>query len=116
MDETTTIHGITVRKMWPKRRFDLPEWELSRDGKIVGYLKQWRASRGGVVFFNLTAFHPETGKALDMGSDTKFDARVAKLDSFLADPMPDLWKRMSTWEREVYQAARQDGDAPEPGA
>ena len=75
-----------VRRMIPKRLDDLPEWEVSRDGRIIGWVRQKRVGRSVSTFFEAIGIHPVTGERVRLELSTDFDERVAAISQLQDDP------------------------------
>lgn len=72
--------------MIPKRRGDRPEWEVSRDGRIVGWVAEHTIGRSSAVFYRAIAVHPDTGELVNLENSTDRGERVARIEDFLDDP------------------------------
>lgn len=77
---------VQVRRMLPAKRNDPPEWEISVDGVVIGWIVQWKPPRGRTVFYRATVIHPGNGKLVGLESDPDFDNRVHVIEEFHRDP------------------------------
>jgi hypothetical protein len=78
--------GPKVRKMMPRRERDLPEWEVSIDGSVVGWIRQHKIGRAISTFYNATAIYPPTGQLVNLENSIDFDERLAVIVAFVEDP------------------------------
>ena len=74
------------RKMLPRRQRDLPEWEVSTDGQVIGWVSEWHATTTRTIFYRSTAVHPVNGKHVGLESSPDFENRVQAIVDFNADP------------------------------
>jgi hypothetical protein len=56
------------------------------DGKVAGYVEEWRTRGASATFYRATGLHPETGKECRLESSTNLDERVATVLDFYTDP------------------------------
>ena len=75
-----------VRKMLPRKRRDLPEWEVSDGGQVLGWIKEWHATTTRTVFYRATAIHPTNGRHVGLESSPDFENRVQVIVDFHNDP------------------------------
>ena len=77
--------SATVRKMLPSKRNDRPEFEISLDGVVIGWLKE-HPYRGD-SFWGAIGIHRPTGERVDLELSKDFEGRVETLVTFWNDPM-----------------------------
>ncbi len=67
---------IEIRKMLPSRRGELPAFEISLDGQVIGRVHQ-TALRGAVnAFFRAVGVFPGTTRKVDLQLNTDLQDRV----------------------------------------
>ena len=71
--------------MLPKRQRDRPEWEVSVDGQVIGWITQWQATTSRTLFYRATAIHPANGRQVSLESSPDFDNRVRVIEGFHLD-------------------------------
>ncbi|WP_344754744.1 hypothetical protein [Gryllotalpicola koreensis] len=76
MADDAATPDYTTRLMWPKRRLDLPEWEVMVGGRIVGWVRQVRIGRSSVVFFEATGMLDGERVRLEVTADRDERFRV----------------------------------------
>lgn len=72
--------------MLPARRNELPRFEISLDGTVIGWVAQ-TALRGAVnPFYRAIGIYPAMGREIDLQLDTSFDGRVQVVRRFHERP------------------------------
>jgi len=76
--------GLYVREMLPATRHALPEWEVSFDRQVIGYVR----SRGyrAITFYEAIGVHNVTGEQISLESSTDREERVQVVLRFWLDP------------------------------
>ena len=46
--------------MIPARRNDLPEWEISLDNRMIGWVREWHATTSPYQFYRAIGIDPAT--------------------------------------------------------
>lgn len=72
--------------MLPEKRHSLPRWELTREGQIVGWIKEIQVGRATRHFFNATGIDPKNGNHVNLESPTGFEDAVRAIDDFRDHP------------------------------
>jgi hypothetical protein len=78
--------ATTVRLMIPARRNDLPEWEISRDQHVIGWVREWHASTSTRPFYRATGIDPDTGQRVALESSADRDERIQAVQDFHEHP------------------------------
>ena len=92
--------GVRLDKLLPKstrQRHALLEWNVCFDGKRIGRIEQWQARGAASTFYRAKAFHPATGKVIELESDTDLAERVAKVLAAWRDP--ERFVHKPSWEQ-----------------
>jgi hypothetical protein len=77
---------INVRKMLPARRNELPVFEISLDGDVIGLVAQ-TALRGAVnVFYRAWGIYPETTRRIDLQLSIDRDQQIETVRRFHENP------------------------------
>lgn len=77
---------ITVRQMLPSRRGELPVFEISLDGEVIGFVHETRL-RGAVnPFYRAWGIYPGTTRRIDLQLATGFDMQVDVVRRFHSYP------------------------------
>jgi len=80
------MHPVTLRVMVPKRRQDRPVWEISIDGRTIGWLAEHQVGRSTVTFYNATGIYRQDGRTVDLQNDSNFRHQLEMLIEFDQDP------------------------------
>lgn len=91
--------GVRLVLLPPKsarQRHAQPEWDVLLDGRRIGRIEQWRVRSATATFYRARAFHPETGKAVELESATDLTERIEKIVAAWHDP--DRYVHKSSWE------------------
>jgi hypothetical protein len=91
--------GVRLQRLPPKSRRvrnPPPEWEVQLEGERIGQIEQWKVDSASAIFYRATAFHPETGQAIPLESNTDLAERVEKVVEAWRDPTRFLHK--ASWE------------------
>ena len=65
-----------IRLMIPSRRNDLPEWEINRNGQVIGWVRQWSASTSSRPFYCAIGIDPKNGNRVNLESSGDRDERI----------------------------------------
>lgn len=79
--------------MIPSRRNALPEWEISLDQHVIGWVQEWRPSTSSRPFYRAIGIDPDTGKRVNLESSTGFDERILTVREFHDHPEASLHRR-----------------------
>ena len=87
--EPRRLRGTSVRRMLPatRRPTEPPRWEVSTDGRVIGWIDRHRIGGASANFYFATGVHPATGTHYRLESSTDFVERVDVLQLFDIDPM-----------------------------
>lgn len=75
-----------VRLMIPVRRNDPPEWEISLDGHVIGWVRQWRPSTSSRPFYRAIGIDPDTGQRVNLENSADRDERIQTVHDFHDHP------------------------------
>jgi hypothetical protein len=81
--------GVQIRLMRPatRRRSERPRWEVSAQGRVIGWVDENVIGGSSAVFYFVTAIHPENGREYRLENSTDFHDRVEVIRRFDLDPM-----------------------------
>lgn len=91
--------GVRLVLLPPKsvrQRNAQPEWDVLLNGQRIGRIEQWRARGATSMFYRAKAFHPETGKVIELESATDLGERVERVLAARRDPSRYVHK--ASWE------------------
>jgi hypothetical protein len=74
--------GILIRPMIPARRNDLPEWEISLDHQVIGWVREWHASTSSRPFYRAIGIDPDNGNRVNLENSSDRDERVQAVQAF----------------------------------
>jgi len=80
--------GIELRELPPppRRRNDLPEWEVRYYGKVIGRIAATRLSGARNTFYFAWGVHPDNGREYRLEGNIDLDERVDVITRFHLDP------------------------------
>jgi hypothetical protein len=100
--------SVVVREMIRTRRDEMPRWEVSVDGCVVGWVRAHRIGRGFTTFYEAMGIDPE-GDHIDLENSTDRDERVRIVVAFHEDPEP--WRGIHWHPRSPREAPSRGRDA-----
>lgn len=77
---------VDIRTLLPRCERDLPEWEVSRDGVVIGWVRQKRIGRAASVFYEAIGVNPISGERVNLEVSADFDERVQKIMQLRDNP------------------------------
>jgi len=80
------LRPVTLRLMIPARRHDPPTWEVTVDGRVIGWLTQRTLGNSSSIFIHAVGVYKPNGKRIDLEYSTDFRERLEKLIEFDQDP------------------------------
>jgi hypothetical protein len=76
-----------VRLMLPRKRRDNPEWEITIDDQVVGWVAERHIGpKSRVLFYEAHALHPETGELYSLNLSTDREERIQAVVAFHGNP------------------------------
>ena len=75
-----------IRLMIPTRRNGLPGWEISRDGHVIGWVRQWSASTSSRPFYRAIGIDPENGNRVNLENSGDREERIHAVHEFQDHP------------------------------
>ena len=79
-----TPHELSVREMLPSSRHAQPEFEVSFDGRVIGYVRSRRYR--SITFYEGIGVHNVTGEQVGLELSTDREERVQTVLKFWLDP------------------------------
>lgn len=79
--------GVTVREMIRTRRNEDQRWEVSVDGRVVGWVRAHKIGRSSSTFYEAKGIDP-SGRVIDLENSTDRDERIRVVVAFHDDPEP----------------------------
>ena len=76
--------GLYVRELLPSTRHAQPEWEVSFDRQVIGYVRSRR--HRAITFYEAIGIHNLTGEQVGLGVNTDREERVQVVLRFWLDP------------------------------
>lgn len=83
-----------IRLMIPARRHDLPEWEISRDHQVIGWVREWHASTSSRPFYSAIGIDPDNGNRVNLESSGDRDERIQAVHEFHDHPEASPHRRL----------------------
>lgn len=80
---------VDERLIHPTRRNERPSWEISVDGRVVGWVHEHMIGRSSTVFYKAIGIAPG-GAHINLENSPDRRLQVATVVAFDLDP--DLWK------------------------
>lgn len=75
-----------IRLMIPARRNDLPEWEISLDHQVIGWVREWHASTSSQPFYRAIGIDPENTNRVNLESSGDRNERIQTVHEFHDHP------------------------------
>jgi hypothetical protein len=75
-----------IRLMIPARRNNSPEWEISRDHQVIGWVREWHASTSSRPFYRAIGIDPDNGNKVNLENSCDRDERIQALQEFHDHP------------------------------
>jgi hypothetical protein len=70
--------------MRPATRHSLPEWEVSFDRQVIGYVRE--RHHKSIIFYEAIGIHPTTGDRVSLELSTEREERIEVVLGFWRDP------------------------------
>ena len=87
---------FTVRLLAPARASALPEWEVSLDGEVIGWIEEYRRRGMRGSMFRAHGLHPLTGKTWYLNASPDRDERVLAVVKFHREPASSRGHEVAT--------------------
>ena len=81
------MDDVQMRRMLPSKRDELPRWELTRDGRIIGWVRSLRIGHSTPMFYEAIGVDP-AGERVSLECSGDRDERIAQVAAFDVDPEP----------------------------
>jgi len=78
--------AVTLRALPSHRQQDRPVWEVSIDGRVIGWLREQMIGKSSVVFISAMGVYKLTGQRVDLQNSSDFRRSLEKLIQFDQDP------------------------------
>lgn len=75
-----------IQLMIPSRSNGLPEWEISRNGQVIGWVQQWHPSTSSRPFYRGIGIDPKNGNRVNLESSGDRDERIRAVHEFHDHP------------------------------
>jgi len=75
-----------ARLMIPARKTDLPEWEISLNDQVIGWVQEWHASTSSRPFYRAIGVDPDNGHRVNLESSTDRAERITAVQDFHNHP------------------------------
>jgi hypothetical protein len=75
-----------IRLMIPARRNDLPEWEISRDHQVIGWVREWHPSTSSRPFYRAIGIDPDNGNRVNLENSGDREERIQVVKEFHDHP------------------------------
>ncbi len=76
-----------VREMLRSKRDEMPQWEVSNDGRVVGWVRSLRIGHSSVTFYEAIGIDP-SGERVSLECSGDRDERILVVVAFGEDPEP----------------------------
>lgn len=76
MDDVQVIDWAAVCQLSSRRLRDLPKWEISRDGQVIGTIRAETIGNARSMFYHAFGRHPGTGAIVNLELSTDFEEVV----------------------------------------
>ncbi|MCU1524840.1 MAG: hypothetical protein JWO18_1734 [Microbacteriaceae bacterium] len=84
-----------LRQLAPATRFELPVWELTHDGQVIGWVCEKVIAHCTSHFFHSIGIDPDTDRVIDLEMSTDFDERVLSVRAFHIHPEQSVHRNMT---------------------
>ena len=78
--------NAVARLMIPARRNDPPEWEISLNHQVIGWVRQWHPSTSSRPFYRAIGIDPDTGHRVNLENSADRDERIQAVHDFHDHP------------------------------
>lgn len=79
--------AVIVREMIRTRRSEMPRWEVSQDGHVIGWVEAHRIGNASATFYKAWGIGP-SGEVVNLENSTDRDERVRVVVAFHENPEP----------------------------
>lgn len=79
--------AVTIREMIRTREREMPRWEVSIDGRVIGWVRALRIAGANLTFYEATGIDPD-GASVVLECSSDREERIARVIVFDEDPEP----------------------------